>query len=107
MIAHEVMHHVKKHKGKKVFMVLKVDMKKAYDRIEWIFLIWVLKAWGFSEHFLKLIYSCINTVNFSILLNGNVTRTIKPSRGLRQGDHLSHFLFIMCDEVFMLLMDIE
>lgn len=56
---------------------------------------------------MKLIHSCINTVNFSILLNGSVTKTIKPSRGLRQGDPLSPFMFIMCAEVFTRLMNRE
>lgn len=84
---------------------LKLDMKKAFDRMEWTFLIRVLKARGFNERFYELIHSyCLNSVNFSILLNGSIARSIKPSRGLRQGDPLSPFLFILGSKVFTCLL---
>lgn len=76
-------------------MMLKIDMRKAYDCMEWTFLIRILKAWGFDEDCIFVIYSCISTVEFSLLLNGNISETIKPGMGLRQGDPLSPILFIM------------
>lgn len=50
-----------------------------------------------------MIYSCVNTVEFSLILNGNVTGDIRPARGLRHGDPLSPLLFILCSEVLMRL----
>lgn len=99
MIAQEVVHRVKMHKGKKGLMVMKIDMKKAYDRMGWIFLIQVLKAWGFCDHFQQLIYSCINSIIFNLLLNENVSEKFKPNGGLHQGDPLSLLLFILGSEV--------
>lgn len=80
-------------------MVMKIDMKKAYDRKEWTFLIQVLKAWDFSDHFQQLIYSCINSVTINLLLNGSVSEIFKPSRGLRQGNPFSPLLFFLESEV--------
>lgn len=89
VIAQEVVHHIKKHKGKNVLMVMKIDMKKAYDKMKWTFLVQVLRAWEFNDHFQQMIYRCINIVFFSLLLNCNITKTFSPSCGLRKGDTFS------------------
>lgn len=65
-------------------MMLKVDLKKTYDRLEWNFVIKALNAWGFSKEVQQLIRSCLCIVQYSILLNGGVTSTFSPSCGLRQ-----------------------
>ena len=69
-------------------MALKLDMSKGYDRVEWDFLERAMLHLGFSGRFVATIMSCIKSVSYSVLLNGVPGSTIKPSRGLRQGDFL-------------------
>lgn len=67
----------------------------------------VLQAMGFGDDFQRFIYSCINRVAYSILLNGSVTKRIELGRGLCQGDPLSPFLFIIKNEVLTRLLNKE
>ncbi|XP_026428902.1 uncharacterized protein LOC113324830 [Papaver somniferum] len=79
-------------------MGLKIDMSKAFDRVEWTFLESVLKKLGFCDEWTRLIMQCINTTSSAILISGFSTSFFKPSRGIRQGDPLFPYLSIICME---------
>ena len=104
IIAHELIHSMKKKKGKGGYIALKIDMEKAFDKMKWGFLIEVMQCFGFSDKWIKWINQCITTTSFSILLNGGSYGFFHPQRGLRQGDPLSLFLFIMGTEVLSRLL---
>ena len=104
IIAHELFHSMKKKKGKGGYIALKVDMEKAFDKMEWSFIDEVLKCFGFSNKWIGWISQCISTPTFSILLNGGSYGFFHPQRCLRQGDPLSLFLFIMGTEVLSRLL---
>lgn len=82
----------------KGYMTLKLDLRKAYDRVEWAFIRVMMSKLDFAAEWIDLILNCITTFSFSILVNDIPQQRFKPQRGLRQGCHLSSYLFIFCTE---------
>ena len=71
LVAFETLHHMKNKKSKKMgFMAMKLDMNKAYDRVEWRYLGKIMEKLGFCDKWVSLVFECITTVSYSILVNG-------------------------------------
>ena len=90
---------------KKQGMVCKLDIEKAYDSISWEFLNQVMGRMGFGSRWLSWIKWCISTASFSVLINGSPTGFFPSSKGLRQGDPLSPYLFVIGMEALSCLIN--
>lgn len=105
LLAYELTHFLqRKRSGTSGYAAVKLDMSKAYDRVEWPFLKGMMEKLGFDRDWIKLIMKCITTVKYQIKINTDVTDTIIPQRGLRQGDPISPYIFLICTERFSALL---
>ncbi|XP_074298053.1 uncharacterized protein LOC141628862 [Silene latifolia] len=100
LIANELFRKISSSKfGKYGKMAFKADMSKAYDRLNWHFIRATLVKMRFPDWTIKLIMKCIYSVSYEILINGIPSQKIIPWCGLRQGDPLSPYIFVICTEV--------
>jgi hypothetical protein len=84
LVAFETIHSIQTMMWSKVcFMAIKHDMSKAYDRVEWPFLEAVLIHLGFAKRWVNLVMTCIGTISYSVVVNGNPVGQIQPSRGIK------------------------
>lgn len=87
IIGFECIHAVKKRRsGKDGVVALKLDMSKAYDRVEWIYIRSILGKMGFNSRWVDLVMRCVESVAFQVLLSGTPRKEFVPKRGLRQDD---------------------
>lgn len=79
-------------------MIFKIDLEKAYDHVEWSFIMYMMRRFGFGDKWCRWIEECISSTSFFVLVNGSPSRLFKASPGIRQRDPLSLFLFTMVAE---------
>lgn len=106
LLAFEIIHSMKRNKKAKVGDVaLKIDISKAYDRVDWGFLERMMLKLGFDRNWTDLVMLCVRTVNYTALVNGEPVGPIVPQRGLRQRCPLSPYMFIICAQGLSCLVD--
>ncbi|GKB97469.1 cysteine-rich receptor-like protein kinase [Tanacetum coccineum] len=101
MVANEIVNYAKK-EGINL-LLLKVDFEKAFDSINWIFLLGVMKQMSFGAKWCSWIYACLSSASVSILVNGSPTTEFKMEHGIRQGDTLSLFIFLIVSEALQVM----
>lgn len=98
-IAYEMLHRMRnKRRGKTGHLAIKLDMSKAYDQVKWCFLKQIMLKIGLPGWWIDLAMETMRIVSYSILLNGELRGHFAPTHGVKQGDPLSPYLFLLCVE---------
>jgi ribonuclease HI/exonuclease III len=96
ILAHEIIHSLKS--TGTPGMLIKLDLSKAFDRASWQYIRAVLSSFGFDQTWINWVLNLTSSAFFSILVNGVPSKPFSPTRGIRQGDPLSPFLFVLLAE---------
>nr|KYP49983.1 LINE-1 reverse transcriptase isogeny [Cajanus cajan] len=87
-------------------MAIKIDLEKAYDRLNWLFIKETMEDIRMPHKTIELIWSCISSTKLCMLWNGEVLESFSPSRGVRQANPISPYLFVLCMERLFHLIEI-
>lgn len=99
MVAFETLHYMRNQRTKKNgYVAVKLDMSKVYDRVEYGYMEKLMEKMGFNDKWVGLMMTCIMSASYSILVNGKPKGDIVTTRGLKQEDPLSPYLFSLCTE---------
>ena len=106
IVAQEIAHSFSLASWKSLDFILKIDLAKAFDRIEWHFIVSALARKGLHGHFIKLVHACISSPTFSVIINGQSFAKFNSSRGIRQRCPLSPYLILLAvNELSLMLQD--
>lgn len=97
-IAQEIFHSMRRKKGPKGWMAVKIDLEKAYDLLKWVFVKDTLEDIGLPNNLVNLIHCCISSLRIRALWNREALEWFQPQRGIRKGDPISPYLFMLCIE---------
>ncbi|GKF68961.1 putative RNA-directed DNA polymerase, eukaryota, reverse transcriptase zinc-binding domain protein, partial [Tanacetum coccineum] len=103
LLTQELMHNYHRHTGPPR-CAFKVDIQKAYDTVDWRFLGFILKSFGFPYTMISWIMACVTSTSFSISINGDIHGFFTGKKGIRQGDPMSPYLFTLVMEVLTLIL---
>lgn len=95
VIYQEILHTIQTNKGQTGYMVMKINLEKAYDRLDWNFIRATLQDIGFNHNWNMNIMKCVKTAWMTILWEGRKLEKFKPRRGIRQGDLISPYLVVL------------
>ncbi|KAG8372750.1 hypothetical protein BUALT_Bualt12G0099300 [Buddleja alternifolia] len=107
LILQEMVHSIRRSRNRDGGMIIKIDHEKAYDKVNWGFLRQTLTFFGFPESLIKLIMCCVMSSQPRVIWNGETPPSLNPMCGLRQGDPLSLYLFVLCMERLAYLIEEE
>ncbi|KAK9151425.1 hypothetical protein Syun_009734 [Stephania yunnanensis] len=104
LLAHEILHSMERGDRRSLDTILKLHISKAYDKLEWSIVLEMLRRMGFSQRWCRWIEECITTVLYRVIINGELSKVITPTRGIRQGDPISPSPFLICSEALSFLL---